>query len=68
MLTLPGFLLLLIAHRDVPSALEWQANEVVSQQKYPKDERKELKHRELEMPALGTEHHYYHCMINSACH
>lgn len=68
MLTLPGFLLLLTVHRDVLSAFEWQANEVVSQQNYPKGMRKELKHRHLGMPALGTELHHCHCMINSAYH
>lgn len=42
MLTLPGFLLLLIVRHDVLSAFEWQANEIVLQQNYPKSIRKEL--------------------------
>lgn len=57
-LTPPGFLLLLIVDCDVLSAVEWQANEAVSQQNYHKGMRKELKPRQLEIPALGAEHHY----------
>lgn len=53
-----GFLLLLIVHCDFLSAFEWQANEVVSQQNYHKSMKQELKAGELEMSALGAEHHY----------
>lgn len=53
-----GFFLLLTVHGDFLSAFEWQANEVVSQQNYHKGMRQELKASELEMSALGTEHHY----------
>lgn len=58
MLSPPGFFLLLIVHRDVLSAFEWWVNEVFPQQNYHKGMRKELKPREIEMPALGGEDHY----------
>lgn len=53
-----GCLLLLIVHCDFLSAFEWQANEVLSQENHHKGMRQELKASELEMSALGAEHHY----------